>query len=74
MTYKNKHYIRPIDVETYLFHKHRDGSIHITINNKYYGYTLDDIYARHILVQLSDEFEDCQVCMVLLNDKPDLVP
>jgi hypothetical protein len=57
-----------------LFHKHRDGSIHITINNKYYGYTLDDIYARHILVQLSDEFEDCKVCMVLLNDKPDLVP
>ena len=70
--YRNKYYIRPKDVETYLFQKHKDGSIHIYINDKYYGYTLDDIYARHILVQLSDEFDDCEVCMVLIKDIPDL--
>lgn len=70
--YKNKIYIRPKDVEDYLFHKHKNGSIHIYINNRYLGYTLDDVYARHLLVQLSDEFDDCQVCMVLLRDTPDL--
>jgi hypothetical protein len=70
--YKNKHYIKPVNVKEYLFHKHKDGSIHITINNKYYGYTLDDIYARHILVQLSDEYDDCEFCMVLLKDTQDL--
>lgn len=70
--YKNKYYIKPVDVKEYLFHKHSDGSIHITINNKYYGYTLDEVYARHILVQFSDEFDDCDICMVLLKDTPDL--
>ncbi len=65
---KIKHYIKPKDITDYLFHKHKDGSIHITINDKYYGYTLDDVYARHILVQISDEFEDCLVCIVLLKD------
>ena len=70
--YKNKCFIRPKDVQTYLFHKRSDGTIHITINNRYYGYTLDDIYARHILVQLSDEFDDCVITMVLLKDTLDL--
>lgn len=70
--YKNRHCVRPKDVKEYLFHKHKDGSIHVFINEKYYGYTLDDVQARHFLLQLSDEFDDCQVCMILLNDSPDL--
>jgi hypothetical protein len=66
---KVKYRIVPKDVKEYFIHKHPDGSYNFVINNEYLGFILDDVYARHIIAQLSDEFEDCPFTIVLMKDK-----
>lgn len=70
---KIKYRIVPMDVKQYFMHKHPDGSIHFAINSEYLGFVLDDTYARHIIAQLSDEFEDCPFTMVLLKEKTKVI-